>query len=105
VRQHRTANPFVIVEPECGTTSLVARLAQHRGVCDRPIKERFHFSSDIVNRLALNRQEHQSLVEATRAGQVAAGGSSAACLFSRLAAPAMEELVPRPRWAAVVEKR
>jgi hypothetical protein len=95
-------NFFIIGAPKCGTTSLATWLAGHPSIYLSPIKEPFYFSKDIGNYWPYGWDAYVRLFNGAGPRHKAVGEASTNYLFSRVAVPSIEEVVPAARYIVMV---
>ena len=78
-------NFFIVGAPKCGTTSLAAWLAVHPQVYMSPVKEPYHFATDMGYTNFRDQKKYLSLFSDVPSEQTAVGEASAGYLYSRSA--------------------
>jgi hypothetical protein len=98
----REPNFFIIGAPKCGTTSLAAWLAEHPNIYMSPIKEPFYFSKDIRHGPVERWEEYLRLFKGAGREHIAVGEASVFYLFSRVAVPTIEKLLPGSQYIVMI---
>ncbi|HEX8318909.1 sulfotransferase [Longimicrobium sp.] len=88
---------FVIGAPKCGTTSLARWLAENPGVYVSPVKEPFHFSTDL-HRQVRTPAQYEALFAGAGEGHAAVGEATTWYLYSRTAVGEIERYSPGARY-------